>query len=145
MEQPPELEIDKDEGRALEALVKEANAICTKWVLNTEFAVGTDQVDGKETPTVIVKKKLEANCCSTVHWDRTMLELKLQFLREFAASLENVVSFTADDTPRSKTCRSPSQPRKLLPLDFQVIWLGTVGSLRTVKKHPSLRSSSTRE
>ncbi|KAE9041510.1 hypothetical protein PR003_g9697 [Phytophthora rubi] len=113
VEQPPELEIDKDESRALETLVKEANAICTKWVLNTEFAVGTDQSDGKEIPTVIVKKKLEANCCSTVHWDRTMLELKLQFLREFAASLESVVSFTVDDTPKIEDLPIPEPAPKV--------------------------------
>ncbi|ETO63351.1 hypothetical protein F444_18921 [Phytophthora nicotianae P1976] len=96
VEQPPELEIDKDESRELEVLVEEANAICTKWLLNTEFSVAKEEKPG----TVIVKKKLEAQCCSTVHWDRTMLELKLQFLREFAASLENVVSFTVEETPK---------------------------------------------
>ncbi|KAF4145488.1 PH domain-containing protein [Phytophthora infestans] len=96
VEQAPELEIDKDEAQELEVLVEEANAICTKWLLNTEFAVGK----GGNASTVIVKKKLEAQCCSTVHWDRTMLELKLQFLREFAASLENVVSLTIDEPPK---------------------------------------------
>ncbi|OWZ22199.1 Kinesin [Phytophthora megakarya] len=96
VEQPPELEIDKDEGRGLEALVEEANAICTKWVLNTEFAVGKDD---SNPGTVVVTKKLESQCCSTVHWDRTMLELKLQFLREFAASLENAVSFKVEEPP----------------------------------------------
>ncbi|KAJ8564301.1 hypothetical protein ON010_g7043 [Phytophthora cinnamomi] len=113
VEQPPELEVDKDEGRELEVLVKEANAICTKWVLNTEFAVGMDELEGKAIPTVIVRKKLEANCCSTVHWDRTMLELKLQFLREFAASLENVVSFTVEETHKIEDLPIPEPAPKI--------------------------------
>ncbi|KAL4155175.1 hypothetical protein PRNP1_007288 [Phytophthora ramorum] len=114
VEQPPELEIDDDEGRALEVLVEEANAICTKWVLNTEFAVGKDPNDeSKGLGTVIVTKKLESNCCSTVHWDRTMLELKLQFLREFAASLENVVSFTAEEAPKIEDLQIPEPSRKV--------------------------------
>ncbi|GMF30809.1 unnamed protein product [Phytophthora fragariaefolia] len=112
VEQPPELEIDKDEGRKLEALVKEANAICTKWVLNTEFSVGNES-EGNPMPTVIVKKKLEANCYSTVQWDRTMLELKLQFLREFAASLENVVSFSVDEIPKIEDLPIPEPSPKV--------------------------------
>ncbi|GMF21739.1 unnamed protein product [Phytophthora lilii] len=114
VEQPPELQIDEDEGRKLEALVEEANSICTKWVLNTEFAVAKDISDGsKALGTVIVKKKLEANCCSTVHWDRTMLELKLQFLREFAASLENVVSFTVEEAPKIEDLQIPEPAPKV--------------------------------
>ncbi|KAG7384087.1 hypothetical protein PHYPSEUDO_003002 [Phytophthora pseudosyringae] len=109
VEQPPELEIDKDEGRELKALVEEANAICTKWVLNTEFSVGNEEKRG----TVIVTKKLEGHCCSTVHWDRTMLELKLQFLREFAASLENVVSFTVEETPKIEDLQIPEPSPKV--------------------------------
>ncbi|KAL3674289.1 hypothetical protein V7S43_000244 [Phytophthora oleae] len=109
VEQPPELEIDQDEGRELGALVEEANAICTKWLLNTEFAVGTEETSG----TVIVKKKLEAHCFSTVHWDRTMLELKLQFLREFAASLENVASFTVEETPKIEDFPIPEPSPKV--------------------------------
>ncbi|KAG3009204.1 hypothetical protein JG687_00005542 [Phytophthora cactorum] len=112
VEQPPELDIDKDEGQDLAVLVDEANAICTKWLLNTEFAVGNDEKPG----TVIVKKKLEAQCCSTVHWDRTMLELKLQFLREFAASLENVVSFTVEETPKIEDLQIPlPSPKVAVP------------------------------
>ncbi|KAG6615153.1 Kinesin-like protein [Phytophthora cinnamomi] len=50
VEQPPELEVDKDEGRELEVLVKEANAICTKWVLNTDFVAASGiSVTLKET------------------------------------------------------------------------------------------------
>ncbi|KAK1947071.1 Kinesin-like protein KIF13B [Phytophthora citrophthora] len=109
VEQPPELDIDKDEGRELEALVEEANAICTKWLLNTEFAVGTEETSG----TVVVKKKLEAHCFSTVHWDRTMLELKLQFLREFAASLETVASFTVEETPKIEDFQIPEPSPKV--------------------------------
>ncbi|KAG7397384.1 hypothetical protein PHYBOEH_000792 [Phytophthora boehmeriae] len=103
VEQPVEVDLPKDNGQDLEALVNEANAICEKLVLSTEFALGKDPNDsGKET--VVVTKKLEANCCSTVHWDRTMLEMKLQFLREFAASLENAVSFTnvAEELPKEE-------------------------------------------
>lgn len=110
VEQPPELEIGKDEGRELEVLVEEANAICTKWVLNTEFAVGKEE---NEPGRVVVTKKLEGHCCSTVYWDRTMLELKLQFLREFAASLENVVSFTIEEPLKIEELEivEPSSPR----------------------------------
>jgi hypothetical protein len=112
VEQPPELKIEQDEARKLQALVEEANAICTKWVLNTEFALGADEAEGVQG-TVVVKKKLEANCCSTVHWDRTMLELKLQFLREFAASLENVVSFVIEEAPKIEDLQIPEPATKV--------------------------------
>ncbi|RLN20765.1 hypothetical protein BBJ28_00012719 [Nothophytophthora sp. Chile5] len=92
VQQPLELEPRKDEGRELEELVDEANAICTKWLLNTEFAVAKESIDVNEA--VVVKKKLDADCYSTVHWDRAALETKLQLLREFAASLETVASIT---------------------------------------------------
>ncbi|KAI9911892.1 hypothetical protein PsorP6_008882 [Peronosclerospora sorghi] len=97
VEQQPELKLEKDESREIEALVEEANKICTKWVLSTEFAVGSDE---NKHGIVIVKKKLEADCCSIVHWDRKMLEMKLQLLREFAASLERVTSSPVDEVSK---------------------------------------------
>lgn len=103
VEQPLEVSIDRN--REVQVLVDEANAICTKWVLNTEFAVG---VEGK----VMVKKKLEGDCCSTVHWDRTMLEMKVQFLREFASSLESVMSLTVQDSPTVKDLPIPDTRSK---------------------------------
>ncbi|RLN53008.1 hypothetical protein BBJ29_003000 [Phytophthora kernoviae] len=116
VEQPVEVEFPKDNGQDLETLVNEANAICEKWVLSTEFAVGKDPSSGDTgKETIIVTKKLEANCCSTVHWDRAMLEMKLHFLREFAASLENAVSFTnvAEELPKEEEWLEAEIPSKV--------------------------------
>ncbi|CEG50191.1 kinesin-like protein [Plasmopara halstedii] len=104
VEQPLGVEIGFN--RELQVLIDEANAICTKYVLNTTFAVGPEG-------SVTVRKRLEGYCCSTIQWDRTMFEMKLQFLREFAASLENVVSYTVETSPMIQDVQAPVDPSKV--------------------------------
>ncbi|KAF1316094.1 Kinesin-like protein, partial [Globisporangium splendens] len=84
---------------SLNELVLEANAICEKWNLNTTFTLKhNDRMLGeeekKEEPWLIVTKHLDSQRYSVVEWPRPMLEAKVRFLREFAASLEGAETLT---------------------------------------------------
>lgn len=74
---------------SLSTLVAVANDLCATWNLNMEFALEHDgDDDDSDDATVLVKKVLDRERYSLVKWKRPMLEAKVAFLRQMAASLE---------------------------------------------------------
>lgn len=127
---PPAIEPEAPVSESLAELVDEANCICAKWNLHMEFALksigdgdenfnysdATGNADDEADVKVIVKKHLDGQRFSLVEWKRPMLEAKVAFLRQFAASLEDagsIVVLQEDSTTRSEASAIAEEEKEL--------------------------------
>lgn len=125
---PSAIEPETQVTESLTELVDEANRICTKWNLRMEFALkrsgegdensnySMGNADEDAEGKVVVKKHLDGHRYNLVEWGRPMLEAKVAFLRQFAASLEDsgsVVVVQEEKEPPSATRSEVSAAEQL--------------------------------
>lgn len=113
---PPAIQAQELETESLDDLVDDANRICLDWNLRMEFAlkrIGDGDNDSNDVENddnaqakVVVKKHLDGQRYSLVEWGRPMLEAKVVFLRQFAASLEDSGSIVVVQDNEASIIRS---------------------------------------